>query len=134
MSMMKLSAVLFSKKRFIIDTWQGSKGSVASLFKYFSTFFVCILEWIYEHFVFFSESVRLLCSCDVNQKYYKRFQWFPNYLLSQTTDQGKTKFSYIYTIRDERKAHFETRKDEMQGWYILLTKIITKTVIKTRPG
>ena len=49
-------------------------------------------------------------------------------------NQGKTKFSYIYTIRDERKVHSEKFKNEMQGWYILLTKIITKTVIKTRPG
>ena len=44
-SMMKLLAVAFFQKHPIIDIWQGSKcGSAASFFKYFSTFFVWILE------------------------------------------------------------------------------------------
>ena len=42
------------QKRFVIDIWHGSKcDSAASFFRYFPSFFVWILEWIYEHFVFF---------------------------------------------------------------------------------
>ena len=52
-SMMKVLAVVFSQKCSIIDIGQGSKYcSAASFLKYFSTFFVWILEWIYEHSVF----------------------------------------------------------------------------------
>ena len=41
------------QKRSVIDIRQGSKyDSAVSFFKYFNSFFVWILEWIYEHFVF----------------------------------------------------------------------------------
>ena len=54
------------QKRSVIDIWQGSKyDSVASSFKYFSSFFVWILEWIYELFCVSSKNVQLLCSRDV---------------------------------------------------------------------
>ena len=43
--------------------------------------------------MFSSESMQLLCSCDVNQKY--KFHWFPNHLFY--IDHRNTKFSYIYT-------------------------------------
>ena len=44
---------VFSQKHSIIDILQGSKyGSAASFFNFFTTFFVWLLEWIYEHFIF----------------------------------------------------------------------------------
>ena len=60
------------------------------------------LEWIYKHFCFSSGSLQLICSCDVTQKYYSIFHWFPNHLLY--TDHGNTKFSYIYTIEMRKSS------------------------------
>ena len=41
------------QKRSVIDIWQVSKSdSATSFLRYFSSFFVWILEWTYEHFVF----------------------------------------------------------------------------------
>ena len=53
-------------------------------------------------FCFSSESVQLLCSHDVNQKYYKMFHCFPNHLLY--TNHGNTKFSYDYTIEMRKSS------------------------------
>ena len=54
------------QKRSVIDIWQGSKyDSAASSFKFFSSFFVWILEWIYELFCVSSKNVQVLCSRDV---------------------------------------------------------------------
>ena len=40
------------QKHSLIDIWEGSKyDSAATFLKYFSSFFVWIIEWIYEHFV-----------------------------------------------------------------------------------
>ena len=91
---MKLLAVVFSQNRSITDIWQGSKyGSAASFSKIFP---LSLQTQIYKYFCFSSGSLQLICSCDVNQKYYTIFHWFPNHLLY--IDHGNTKFSYIYTI------------------------------------
>ena len=72
---------------------QGSKYDSAVLF--FNIFkLFCLATWInIWTFCLSSGSVQLLCSCDLNQKYYTMFYWFPNYLLY--TDHGNTKISYI---------------------------------------
>ena len=66
-SLMKLLAVVFSLKRSIIDISQGSKyDSAASFLNIFSlSLFGYFNE--YMNILFFSDSVLLLCSCDVNQ-------------------------------------------------------------------
>ena len=89
-SMMKLSVVLFSQKRCIINIWLSSKYGFASSF--FNTFPLSLYMSIFSS----SECVQLLCSVDVNQKYYTIFHWFPSYLLY--IDHGNTKFSFIYTM------------------------------------
>ena len=53
---------------------------------------------MYKYFCFSSGSLELIYSCDVNQKYYTIFHWFPNHLLY--IDHGNTKFSYD---RDAKK-------------------------------
>ena len=45
--------IFMMQKRSTIDIWQVPKyGSAASFFNTFSTFFLWILEWIFEHFFF----------------------------------------------------------------------------------
>ena len=101
-SVMKLLAVVFLQKRPIIDIWQGSKcGSAASFFNIFPlSLFGYLSE--YMSILFSSESLQLISSCDVNQKYYTIFHWFPNHLLY--TDHGNTKFSYIYTTEMRKSS------------------------------
>ena len=94
-SMMKLLAVAYSQKRSIIDTWQSSKYSSTALF--FDIFSISLLGYLneYMNILFSSESVQLLCSCEVTQKC-KIFHWFPNHVFY--IDHGNTRCSYIYTI------------------------------------
>ena len=64
--------------------------------------FLCLDTWVNVWtFCFSSESLQLISSCDVNQKCYIIFHWFPNHLLY--TNMEITKFSYIYTT-DLRKS------------------------------
>ena len=52
------------QKRSAIDIWQVLKyGSAASFFNTFSTFFLWILEWIFEHFFFWKCAATLLTRC-----------------------------------------------------------------------
>ena len=64
------------------------------VFLYFSTFFVWILEWTIWTFCYYSESVQLLFSHDVNLKYHKIFYWFPNICY---IDHWNINFLYSYT-------------------------------------
>ena len=59
-------------------------------------------------FCFSSESLQLISSCDVNQKYYTIFHWFPNHLLY--IDHGNTKFSCIYTIEMRKSSLWKTSR------------------------
>ena len=106
-SMMKLLAVAYSQKRSIIDTWQSSKYSSTALF--FDIFSISLLGYLneYMNILFSSESVQLLCSCDVNQKC-KIFYCFSNHLFY--IDHGNTKFSYIYTIEMWKSSLWKTSK------------------------
>ena len=105
--MTKLLVVVFSQKYSIIDIWQGSKyGSASSLFNIFS---ISLLGYLneYMNILFFSESVQLLCSCDINQKC-KIFHWFPKHLFY--IDHGNTKFSYIYMIQMQKSLLWKTSR------------------------
>ena len=119
-STMKLLAVVFSKKRSIIDIWQGSKYELgASFFNIFH--FLCLDTWVnIWTFSFSSESLQLICSCDVNQKYYTIFYWFPNHLLY--IDHGNTIFLYVYTIEMRKSSLWKTSR-----WNARLIYTINKT-------
>ena len=99
-AMVKLLAVVFSKKLFIIDIRQGSKcGSAASFFNIFPlSFFGYLNEYM---------KILLLCWSDLNKKY-MIFRWFPNHLLY--IDHGNTKFSYIYTIEKRKSSLWKTSR------------------------
>ena len=87
-SMMQRRSIIY------IYIWQGSKcGSAVS-------FFNISPLWSFE-------SVQLLCSFNVNQKYYKIFYWFPNYLLD--IDHGNTKFPYTCTIETRKSLIWKTK-------------------------
>ena len=75
-SMMQKRSIIY----IYIYIWQGSKCDSAVSF-----FNISPLSSF--------ESVQLLCSFNVNQKYCKIFYWFPNYLLY--IDHRNTKFPYI---------------------------------------
>ena len=69
--------------------------------------FLCLDTWMNIQTVCFSsESMLLLCSRDVNQKYFKAFHWFPNHLLH--IDDGNIKFSYIYMIEMQKSSFWKT--------------------------
>ena len=57
--------------------------------------------------LFSSESVQLLCSCDVNQKC-KIFHWFPNHVFY--IGHGNTRFSYVYTIEMRKSPLWKTSR------------------------
>ena len=59
-------------------------------------------------FCFFSESVQLLCSREVNQRYFKIFYWLPNHLLH--IDHGNIKFLNIYTIEMRKSSLRKTSR------------------------
>ena len=63
---------------------------------------------MYKHFCFSSGSLEVNCSCDVNQKYYTIFHWFPNHLFS--IDDVNTKFSYIYAIEMRKSSLWKTSR------------------------
>ena len=106
-SMMKLLAILFSQKRSIIDIWQGSKYVSAALL--LNIFSISLLGHLneYKNILFSSESVQLLSSCEVNQKY-KIFHWFPNYLFY--INHGNTKFWYVYTKEMRKNPLWKTSR------------------------
>ena len=68
---------------------------------------------ILQTFCFSSESVQLLCSRDVNQKYFNVFHWFPNHFLH--FDHGIINFFVYLYDRDAKKLTFEKLQDGMQG-------------------
>ena len=63
---------------------------------------------ILQTFCFPSESVQLLCSRDVNQKYFNVFHWFPNHFLH--FDHGIINFLYIYTIEMQKSSFLKNFK------------------------
>ena len=105
-SMMKPLAIAFSQKRSIIDISQGSKyGSAAS---FLNNFPLSLVWYLSEYINISSGSLKLVCSCDVNQKYYLIFHWFPNHLWY--IDHGNTKFSYIYAIEIRKSSLGKTSR------------------------
>ena len=105
-SMMKVLAIVFSQKLSIIDIWRGSKYGSAALF--LNNFLLSLVWYLSEYINISSGSLKLVCSCDVNQKYYLTFHWFPNHLWY--IDHGNTKFSYIYAIEIRKSSLGKTSR------------------------
>ena len=87
--------------------------------------FLCLDTWVnIWTFCFASESLQLICLCDVNQRYYMIYYWFPHHLLY--IDHGNTKFSYIYTTEMRQSSLWKTSK-----WNARLIYTINKNNNKT---
>ena len=120
--MTKLLVDVFLQKCTIIDIWQGSKyGSAASLFNIFS---ISLLGYLNEYMnIFFSLKV---CTYFAHATWIKNVRYFigsQNICFILTMEIPNFHIFIWYRCK---KAHFEKLQDGMQGWYILLIKIITK--------
>ena len=102
----------------VIDIWQSSKyvsaTSFSDIFLLYS--FGYLNEYCIWTFCLSSESVQLLCSCDVNQKH-KILSCFPNHF--RYIDHGNTKFSYIYTAEMRKKLTLKNFKMESRLIYAI---------------
>ena len=95
----------------------------------FIIFLVWILEWVYDHLVFLLKVCSYFAHLTQIKNIFKIFYWFPNHLVYIEIPWSYQIFIYLY---DRGAINFEKFQDGMQSWYMLLIKIITKTIIKTR--
>ena len=69
-----------------------------------------------QTFCFSSESMQLLCSRNVNQKYLMIFHWFPKHLLCTDYENIKLLYIYIYIYdRDAEKLSLKNFIMECKG-------------------